>query len=272
MCYGHSPRNASVCLGFPGVLFPAPPLGSGNSNPGFSSPSVSLSLASLGLGLGPPGGMGSPHAPSSSQARPEEALHPGGPPFLPQENLWSDKASRLWFSKPPRHSDPPGEEGPEPQAVCGSWGGDLVLGTPQPLLHDRSSPRGGQVAGLCGRGGWPGRAGQLLSAALPPSPPPHLPGQGGPSFKALAKLSPPTAAPQPGLFLPPYPTLPEGGQGAQRRNACTQFSLTARQWPKQPPFLHRGLFPGSVSPGASAGIAGPLQAKSQWERGAHTAS
>lgn len=45
-----------------------------------------------------PGGMGNMCVhPPPGQARPEEAPHPGGPhpPFLPQENLWSDKASSL---------------------------------------------------------------------------------------------------------------------------------------------------------------------------------
>lgn len=68
------------------------------------------------LDWGPSGGMGSACAPSTRLGTPRGGAHPGGPhpPFLPQENLWSDKASSLWFSKPPRHQDPPREEGPEP--------------------------------------------------------------------------------------------------------------------------------------------------------------
>lgn len=65
-------------------------------------------------------------------ARPEEAPCPGGPhpPFLPQENLWSDKASSLWFSKPPRHQDPQGRRKSSPADPPGPEVRSPAVGAP----------------------------------------------------------------------------------------------------------------------------------------------
>lgn len=104
---GHSLGNARICSGFQGC--PGP--GFRKLQPWHLQPSGSVcpgqarswTRVPQGRSCPPPRRAGSGCAPSSSQAHPEEALHPAGPPFLPQENLWSDTASRLWFSKPPRH-------------------------------------------------------------------------------------------------------------------------------------------------------------------------
>lgn len=194
MCCGHSQKRYSHLLRISGSPLPAPPLGSRNSTR-LLQPQGLFVLGQPRSRLGPPRRDGQPRAPSSSQARPEEALHPGGPPFLPQENLWSDKASRLWFSKPPRHLDPPGEEGAEPHAACGSGAGTWFWAlyshsytTGPPLTAARS---GGCVAGVAGRVGH-----SSCSQQLPPTP-----GAGWSFPRGLGQAPNPPAAPQSRLFL-----------------------------------------------------------------------
>lgn len=175
---GHSLGNAKICSGFQGC--PGP--GFQKLQPWHLQPSGSVcpgqarswTRVPQGRSCPPPRRAGSGCAPSSSQARPEEALHPAGPPFLPQENLWSDTASLppLVLKTTPALG-PPGEEGAEPLAGCGSWGRDLVL-------H-----RGSCVVTAAGLGA----ERQRRSSRWDPSP-----RRGGPFLK-------PSAAPQPGLFL-----------------------------------------------------------------------